>query len=223
MAANIHPENAPPNPAQYIRFKGAAARVREAEKRDLTLSHLLDWHYLNAYVLTELLGVGDSTAEETLSHLLKDNLLQLIPTSASAGRVAMLTAAGLDAAAHLMRPDHADLKVPIHPSRVRESMINHNLITQHLALLKRTMLVDGGYEKNEVRIIPASKVQSGRFERGDAIPDAILETTDGQHRIELEIQETYDQTIPRRLSRLAERILAGHTTVAWLASSNLAL
>jgi hypothetical protein len=223
MAAIVHPENQLPNAGSRIRFKGAAARQRQTEKRNRTLLHLLHWHYLNVYVLMALLEVKESAAEETLTDLIKAGLLQTIPTSASAGRVAMLTPAGYEVASQFFTAEQAEVKVPVHPSRVRVDLINHNLIVQRSALdLRLSAIHDSGWDEGEVVIAPASHIQKHRFQPGDNIPDAQVWVA-GHPPHEIEVQETYSQSFPRRLSRIAERINSGEVDACCIVSTNKSL
>lgn len=224
MADIVHPENLPFATAahQHLRYTGADARARSIEKLERTLLHLLDWHYTSVPALMPLLDIQKSAAEETLTKLLDEKLLQLIPTTASAGRVAMLTSFGCETAFGFAPPAKVDSKVPVHPSRVRTEMINHNLIAQWFALEARRNAIDSGVSEDELRIAPAWHIQKYRYQAGDQIPDAETGYV-GAPPTEIEVQETYSTTFPRRLSRLCERIAAGTSSGGIIVSTNKSL
>jgi hypothetical protein len=224
MADIVHAENLPFATAahQHLRYTGADARARSIEKLERTLLHLLDWHYTSVPALMPLLNVQKSAAEETLTKLLDEKLLQLIPTTASAGRVAMLTAFGRETAFGFASPTQVDLKVPVHPSRVRTELINHNLIAQWFALYARRKAIDLGASEDELFIVPANRIQKLRYQAGDQIPDAETGCV-GTPPTEIEVQETYSTTFPRRLSRLCERIAAGTSSGGIVVSTNKSL
>jgi hypothetical protein len=223
MADIVHAENLPQNyPRQHLRYTGAEAHTRKFEKWERILLHVLDWHYTSVPVLMPLLGVQKSAAEETLTQLLDAKLLQLIPTTGSAGRVAMLTAHGRETAFGFASPEKVGSKAPVHPSRVRVELINHNLIAQWLAVKSRAGVVSSGVSESDLFIRPAWQIQEQRYGAGDQIPDVETGYV-GEAPTEIEVQETYSTTFPRRLSRLAERIASGKSACGIIASTNESL
>lgn len=187
---------------------GADARIQAQYKRNAIAAWLWDWWFMTPAVVRDLLQLKHAAADRTISQMVAANLLQVVPAPGIPGRLVMLTSAGIDFASTQLHPEKAlALRAPpIHPSRLNLSTAQHELIAQHLALEARNQLTQKGISLDDLIIKPAREISSQNYERADAIPDSILQIPSRGLQLDLEVQESYDQRMPRRLAQLCERI-----------------
>jgi hypothetical protein len=205
-----------------IRYRGTNARPREAEKIDLVLGFIYEWQFINLYVAQMLLELGRTAAYETLCGMEQKKLLQQLPAPMSSGTVYMLTAMGLAHAQLVIAPDVAISAPipPIHPSRIILPNVNHDLIAQALALHTGNAVRRHANNPDTVRVVPARQLQKMHYGPGEQVADAEVTADNNEFRILIEVQETYDTTMVRRLSRHAERVACGEASNVMFASTN---
>lgn len=131
--------------AERLRFRGQEAQARRRDKRRAILGWLQRFGSTDVSIVARLLGASRSAAYKTMQQLASEKLIQPVPVDGCLATIYILTENGLaEAEVHggsrtNCEDDGYDwlgvwAPVPVYPSRLAISHLQHDHLVQHVAL-----------------------------------------------------------------------------------------